>query len=260
LISNLVSAVVRSYVYKAATAAVHEGVLGRGDFVPTIKTLEAYDRAPTHLSRPYLIEWACALQTLQFLFPKGSFSLGNAASLDETMQVDVAFATAFCDPRRTATLIDHHYGNLAKIASRPPDLENVRRFSRFEDESQDSNKNNAFCSLFLGSVARSYQGMVRNEAQRRGTLLTLALHAHHARHGKWPDSLKKIDRRLGLKGLKTLRKDPFSGKYFKYKLKDGQPLLYSVGFDGKDDGGRHDKRWGEGDDGGDFVFWPYQRW
>lgn len=258
LISNLVSAAVCSYVYQAATAAVHEGVLGRGDFVPAFKTLEAYDKPPTHLSRPYLIEWAHALQVLQFLFPKGSFSLANAASLEKTTQVDVAFATAFSDPRRTATLIDHHYGGLAEIASRPPGLENVRRFTRFEDESQDSNKNNAFCSLFLGSLARSYQGMARNEAQRRGTLLTLALHAHHTRHGKWPDSLKKIDRKLGLKDLKKLWKDPFSGKYFKYKLKDGQPLLYSVGFDGKDDGGRHDKRWGESDDGGDYVFWPYQ--
>ena len=38
----------------------------------------------------------------------------------------------------------------------------------------------------------------------------------------------------------------------------GQPLLYAVASGGKDDGGRHDKKWGEGDTGGDFVFRPHQ--
>ena len=58
--------------------------------------------------------------------------------------------------------------------------------------------------------------------------------------------------------MKGLLIDPYSGKQFIYLVKDGQPLLYSIAADGNDDGGRHDAHWGEGSNGGDFVFWPYQ--
>jgi hypothetical protein len=85
-------------------------------------------------------------------------------------------------------------------------------------------------------------------------LLALAVNAYQAKHGTWPTGLDELE----VKGLDELRKDPFSDKDFVYQLKGGKPLLYCVGADGKDDGGRHDWKWGESGDG-DYVFWPHQK-
>ena len=89
-------------------------------------------------------------------------------------------------------------------------------------------------------------------------MLTLAILVHHHKTGKWPNSLDDIDPSLKLKGLKTFRIDPHTGKPFRFEIRDGKPWLWSVASDGKDDNARHDPKWGEGKDGGDFVFWPYQ--
>lgn len=49
--------------------------------------------------------------------------------------------------------------------------------------------------------------------------------------------------------------DPFSGKDFGYRKQGKSFLLYSVGVNLQDDGGKHDPLW-EKDD---FVFWPVQK-
>ena len=118
-------------------------------------------------------------------------------------------------------------------------------------------------TFFLGSPWSSLRYLdlaLRERTRLRGTRVVLALHAHYAKHGKWPKSLKAIDKKLGLKGLRKIVVDPYSDKPFIYKLKDGKPLLYSVGVDGKDDGGVHHAKFGDGATGpADFVFWPYQK-
>ena len=52
--------------------------------------------------------------------------------------------------------------------------------------------------------------------------------------------------------LAELRVDPFSGQDFVYQRQGESFTLYTVGDNLKDDGGRHDPRWADGD----FVFWP----
>ena len=41
-------------------------------------------------------------------------------------------------------------------------------------------------------------------------------------------------------GLNAVPIDPFSGKPMKFVVFDGQPVVYSFGIDGKDDGGKID--------------------
>ncbi|MBP7933880.1 MAG: hypothetical protein KA354_04445 [Phycisphaerae bacterium] len=54
--------------------------------------------------------------------------------------------------------------------------------------------------------------------------------------------------------MSKLRIDPFSGRDFVYKQRSKGFLLYSVAENLKDDGGKHDDSWKNGD----FVFWPVQ--
>jgi hypothetical protein len=65
--------------------------------------------------------------------------------------------------------------------------------------------------------------------------ITAALRAFRMRHGKYPDSLAQLVPEV----LHSLPTDPFTaGQPFCYKPSGNSYLLYSVGPDGKDDGGR----------------------
>jgi len=73
-----------------------------------------------------------------------------------------------------------------------------------------------------------------NETQNGLMLLTLALHAYHLEQGHYPASLTE----LAPTYLKKLPNDPFAvGGTFLYHARGTNYVLYSVGPDGKDDGG-----------------------
>lgn len=89
---------------------------------------------------------------------------------------------------------------------------------------------------------------------RDATLATIALTAYHRRHGSWPASLDQLSPEF----LPAVPVDRFDGKPLKYKVVDGQPLLYSVGRNRKDDGGipAADRSRGDEAPDGDIRFWP----
>jgi hypothetical protein len=86
------------------------------------------------------------------------------------------------------------------------------------------------CPVFVKSMSKRYP--VQEELSR--TRVFLALQAYKARHGGYPASIQELRSKLGW----NLPKDPFSGKDFIYKRRDKGFVLYSVGPDMKDDGGR----------------------
>jgi hypothetical protein len=62
----------------------------------------------------------------------------------------------------------------------------------------------------------------------------LAINVFRTREGRWPNSLDQVRHTVGWK----LPVDPFSGKDFHYRLEPGGYLLYSIGENLRDDGGR----------------------
>ena len=73
------------------------------------------------------------------------------------------------------------------------------------------------------------------EAFEHGLLVVEGLKMFQQDIGEYPDSLKLL---TANKFLKELPMDPFSGKPFIYKRAGKGYLLYSVGMNAKDDGGR----------------------
>ena len=69
---------------------------------------------------------------------------------------------------------------------------------------------------------------------RDATLTALALELYHRQHGDYPSSLDALTPQW----LPKVPPARYDGRPIKYRLVDGQPLLYSVGVDRKDDGGR----------------------
>jgi hypothetical protein len=69
---------------------------------------------------------------------------------------------------------------------------------------------------------------------RDGVLVGLALEAYRRQHGEYPKSLDELTPLL----LPAVPADRITGEPVRYRTVDGQPLVYSVGVDRKDDGGR----------------------
>ncbi len=66
-------------------------------------------------------------------------------------------------------------------------------------------------------------------------LLALALSAYRTEHGEYPKTLAE----LAPTYIDAILKDPFTDGEFYYKQEGDGYLLYSVGRNGKDDGGRN---------------------
>jgi hypothetical protein len=263
LVGALVGIAERVLVYRVARTTLANGVIEGSDIALLYATIHRRDPGFPDAMRWVTLEceWAMPLEALQHICPKGEFDADRWRSvLTASGQPEGGQKTPSppFDPKETARLIDAHFEGLRSTIAGPPSLIAARKAEEFEKEQHAKLMGNSFTARLMPSFARAYHLQLRAEASHRATLLCLAIHAHHAKHGQWPASLKKIDKKLGLKGLKESRIDPYSGKDFIYKIKNGQPLLYSVASNGKDDGGRHDKKWGESETDSDYVFWPPQ--
>jgi hypothetical protein len=97
----------------------------------------------------------------------------------------------------------------------------------------------------------------RTKTNRAGLLTTLAVLRCEKETGKYPDTLQEL---VPAGYLKQLPMDPYSGKPLIYKRTEDNFVIYSVGLNFRDDGGKL----GRGRDGkprmwaneGDAVFWP----
>lgn len=261
-IGGMIGIADRAQVYKSTVAAVANHTITGKNLKKSYLILKKQDPGSPDWRRISMLTWATLLDALQSLCPGGKFDEVRWKEFKETFSAsarggplpdDEGF-----DPQEANTLIELHAVQLQRILSKPIGLQQRDEVRRHDKRVAPAMKRNAFTRILAPVLSYACERTLRSEAYRRGTMLILAIHAHHAKHGKWPKSLKKIDKKLRLKGLKKLRRDPYSGKYFKYRIEDGEPLLYSVAGDGEDNGGVHDPKWGEDGQGGDYVFWPRQ--
>ncbi len=74
----------------------------------------------------------------------------------------------------------------------------------------------------------------RAQAAREGVLFGIALELYRREHSRYPETLDA----LTPKYLPELPIDRMTGEPLKYRLIDGRPVIYSVGTDTDDDGGR----------------------
>jgi hypothetical protein len=89
-------------------------------------------------------------------------------------------------------------------------------------------------SMWLGWVENASTAVEQARVRRTISHVAMALAIYRAEHGAYPASLDA----LKPKCLAELPKDPWSGKDFLYKPQKDGYVLYSVGPNGKDDGGR----------------------
>ncbi len=83
-------------------------------------------------------------------------------------------------------------------------------------------------------------------------LALLAALRYEADWGRLPETLEEL---VATGYLEQVPSDPYSSGPLVYRRTEGSFLLYSYGLDFDDDGGTPSK-WGQGEPGGDQVFWP----
>jgi len=105
--------------------------------------------------------------------------------------------------------------------------------------------------VLLSGTGKGHSKYVTMIADLRATRIFLAVVMFKRDEGRLPQKLDE----LTPKYLDNIPDDPFDGKQMKYRLNpDGTWVVYSVGIDGKDDGGVEDSKLGRGKP--DLTFGP----
>ena len=110
-----------------------------------------------------------------------------------------------------------------------------------------------FVSLLMPGITGALSVQPRRQAYRLEMALGIELEMHRRAAGSYPETLDN----LKLTYLQELPVDPFSGRAFIYKIEGPGYILYSLGPNGKDDGGQ--KRKGDFEGAYDIVWsvnWP----
>ncbi len=93
-------------------------------------------------------------------------------------------------------------------------------------------------ALWLPAYEKFVQACVRNQAYLRCAYVALAVERYRLAHGRWPDSLADVVPEF----LRKLPGDPYNGQSLHYRRTTDGVLIYSVGPDGNDDGGKIDRK------------------
>jgi len=155
------------------------------------------------------------------------------------------------DRRETSDLTDKLYQYFGEVAQSTP----WQLHSQGKDVQkavEEMTKENPL--LHTPAVGRVVELSYRSEIETQALISTIAILRYKAHKGQYPQNLEKL---IEAGYLKNLPMDPYSDKPLIYKLTEDNFTLYSLGADFDDDGGAPSK-WGEGEKGGDQVFWPVQ--
>ena len=92
----------------------------------------------------------------------------------------------------------------------------------------------ALLDLMLPAVQQVRFAMDRSLGRQEGVRGAIALQRYHQKNGKWPKSWDEIPKPM----LPAAPIDQLTGEPMRFKIVDDRPLIYSVGNDRDDDGGK----------------------
>jgi hypothetical protein len=124
-----------------------------------------------------------------------------------------------------------------------------------------------FMMMLMPAMDQVASAGERAESRRRAKLLGVAACRHRLKHGEFPSNADDLVPDF----LESVPLDPITGNSLQYRLDNGQPVIYSVGADGDDDGGvqavdsagnivedgaRHFSQSTSNEVEGDWILWP----
>ncbi|MEC9374645.1 MAG: hypothetical protein VYC34_12410 [Planctomycetota bacterium] len=91
----------------------------------------------------------------------------------------------------------------------------------------------AVVTVYAAAYARASASMEKTEMARDAMLVVIALELDRRERGAWAGGLEELAPRF----VPRVPRDRFDGGALKYAVRDGEPVVYSVGTDLDDDGG-----------------------
>lgn len=249
--SGLVVMANRAINYTTIRRALESGALQSEDLRHVLDLMNRQDRQ-SNPSLGMLFEWAGLLDFLQAVYPDGKCSDDAVERLGQGKFLPKCIGFLQPSPHTTALKMTSWFKPYVRAARQPWSASALRTMKAHGERRAEIAGSDLILSTYLRGFSGFYSIALRRESARRATLLLLEIHRCHEQSARWPASLDECN----LEDLDTLRSDPVAGRDFVYEVRDGKPRLYSVGFDGTDDGGNHDGRWASKEPGGDFVFFP----
>lgn len=107
------------------------------------------------------------------------------------------------------------------------------------------------CSCSIGQYLNGFSDQKEDASAFAAVMTIVALVEYFHLYRRYPETLDEL-----VEGMPNcdLPKDPFSGKWLNYKKTEKSFVLYSVGYDGIDQGGRQDGS--NSYNHNDYVYWP----
>ncbi len=119
--------------------------------------------------------------------------------------------------------------DMQRLTARPM-YEVAEDWIEYEQEKVEREARGVLTNALLPALARAAEAAAQADARRRLAQFACALASHRAGFGTVPDDLDEW--------ASIFRPDPFDGKPLKWTSTDEALVLYSVGPDRKDDGGK----------------------
>ncbi|MBW8038864.1 MAG: hypothetical protein FVQ85_02560 [Planctomycetes bacterium] len=169
-----------------------------------------------------------------------------------------AIKVLFFHPNKQETreAADRFYAYCETIAQKTPAQIRAQGID-VEKETMKIIKDNVLLNVLAPALERASEIGHRHRTNVEATITILALQRYKADKGSYPNDLQQL---ISAGYLRQLPIDVYSDKPLVYRMTDDSFILYSVGKDFEDDGGKPgtDRKgrpilW---DDDGDSVFWP----
>jgi hypothetical protein len=131
-------------------------------------------------------------------------------------------------------------GRMGEI-SRLPYYEALPQMKEIDTQIEELPRTRVLSQILLPALTRAIEAQARVEAEIDLMQIGISVEQYHASTGNYPATLDALSPSLG----GSVPVDPFTGEAYHYQLSAGSFLLYSVGSNLTDDGGRFDFRKGD---------------
>jgi hypothetical protein len=158
------------------------------------------------------------------------------------------------DKERLKEEVRSYYAFLQTQAKKTPWEINEKK-AELDEQMQQKMNSNPVLGIMAPALFRVAQLRWRLKIDEDALKAIAAVLRYRVEKGSLPESLDTL---VKTGHLKEIPRDPFAPNPVTYKKKDDDFLLYSWAADFDDDGGIPSK-WGDGEGGGDQVFWPVQK-
>jgi len=236
--------------YEKVTTNEYFAVSFKGD------RLFIYDEIQRCFTEDFIGGGHISLDAFKRLESIGEISSGDFDLGGEFLSKSLHILFNHPNKKQTRQMADRLYNFLEEMTHKSPAQVHAEAIN-IQKEVEEIAKGNIFLELFIPAVDRIVLIGHRSKVDIQATLAVIAITRYKQDIGNYPDSLQEL---VNTGYIKELPMDPYSGGPLLYRRTDEGFVLYSVGENFTDDGGKivrdeqgRVKRW---PDDGDMVFWP----